>query len=389
MTRVVVTGIGALTPLGNTFNASWQGLIEGRSGIDKYFDILDTPYLSGRLRDFDPLQFMSSKEVQRLDPFAQYAMSAAHMAVDDASLKLNKHCAVIIGSSRGGIMSMEKSFTQAHPSPYLMPASTISVAASYIAQTFKLTGHCLGISNACSSGANAVGEAYRLIKHGYASTAICGGADAPICRVCLMGYKSSKVMSMKKSSMPFDAGRDGFILSEGACVLILEEMEQALSRGASIYGEIIGYVNSTDGFDPVRPDADAQAGAIKTALMQCGLDGHEIDFINAHAASTKIGDQTEALAINQVFGEVRVTANKSATGHMLAASGAFEIAATSASIKYSIIPPTINIENIDPKCNINVILQRLNTPVKTAISNSFGFGGLNAVIVLREFTYKT
>jgi 3-oxoacyl-[acyl-carrier-protein] synthase II len=164
--------------------------------------------------------------------------------------------------------------------------------------------------------------------------------------------------------------------------MMLEELEQAQSRGARIYAEIIGYVNSTDGFDPVKPDINAQAKSMKTALMSCGLATHDIDLINAHAASTKIGDQTEASAINQVFGAVRVTANKSATGHMLAASGAFEIASSASSIKYSLIPPTINIKNIDPKCDINVILRRISTPVKTAISNSFGFGGLNAVIVL-------
>ena len=389
MKRVVITGIGALTPLGNSFKESWQGLINGNSGIAEYRDLLKTPYLAGRLKDYDPLKYMSAKELNRLDPFAQYALAASHMAIVDASLTLSleQQSAVIIGSSRGGIMLIEQACGSAskRTSPYLMPATTISMAASYIAQTFRLRGHCLGISNACSSGANAVGEGYRLIKDGYASLVICGGTDAPISKVCLMGYKSSKVMSRGISCRPFDRDRDGFILSEGACVMMLEGLDHAIKRGAEIYAEIIGYVNSTDGVSPVRPDFDGQVMAMKAALNQSGLQAQDIDLINAHAASTKIGDVVEADAINNLFGKTPVTANKSATGHMLAASGAFEIAATSASIKYSVIPPTINIENLDPRCDINVIIKKIDTPTTIALSNSFGFGGLNSVIVLKEF----
>lgn len=390
MKRVVITGIGALTPLGNTFEESWQGLIDGRSGIDMYPEILETPICLGRLKDYDPLRYMSAKETHRLDRFVQYALASALMASEDASLSdIDKQTAVIIGSSRGGIMSIDKACRDntLRASPYLMPATTISMAASYIAQNFGLNGHCLGISNACSSGANAVGEGYRLIAHGYAARAICGGTDAPICPICILGYRSGKMMSMK-SSRPFDRDRDGFILSEGACVIILEDLEKAITRGARIYAEIIGYTNTADGFDMVKPNPDTQAFTMRAALIQSGLSIKDIDLISAHAAGTKTGDQSEASAINAVFGVLdpmaAVTANKAATGHMLAASGTFEIAALSASINHSIIPPTINLKNIDLNCLIHVILNKINTPINTALSNSFGFGGLNCVIVIKK-----
>lgn len=407
MKRVVITGIGAVTPLADNFHDSWELVKAGTSGIGRTTKF-DTSHLKwqvgGEIEKFNPGLYLSRKEILRLDQFIQYATATALMAIQD-SLLTPQHSSlvsggVLIGSSRGGISTMERELRKLFSStlnlqpstvsPYLMPSTTISMAASHIAQKLGIKGPCLGISNACASGTNAIGEAFRMIRYGQPDLIIAGGTDAPLCRFCIEGYGSSGALS-KNMSRPFDRNRDGFVLAEGACVLVLEEYASALKRNAKIYGEIIGYSNTTDAYHITKPDMEGEARAMLTALEDAGIGPATVDYINAHATSTLIGDKTEAAAIKKVFKghrNVPVSSIKSMTGHMLAASGAFETACTMMSIQEGVIPPTINITEKDPACDINVITKKTETMVDTAISNSFGFGGVNAVIVLKRVKDK-
>jgi 3-oxoacyl-[acyl-carrier-protein] synthase II len=431
--RVVITGIGAITPLANDFLKSWELLKSGKSAINRItkFDPLDCRWkAAGEVKGFEPELYLSKKEILRLDPFVHYAVAAAAMAVEDAGLissnklqvtsnelndlKLNSnqnsslvtrhpslnYAGVIIGSSRGGITTIERELHNLYGSrftvhgsrisPYLMPSTTISMAASYAAQKLGIKGYCLGISNACASGTNAIGEAYRLIKNGYLNIMLAGGVEAPICRFCVEGYGISGALSAlnnPSASRPFDKKRDGFVIAEGACIMVLESYESAVKRNANIYAEIIGYGNTTDAFHITKPDANGETAAILAALKEAEILPEKIDYINAHGTSTPLGDKTEAKAILKAFkkaSDIPVSAIKSGTGHMLAASGAFEAACTAMSIKEGIVPPTINITDKDPECDINVITKKIKADIKTAITNSFGFGGVNAVIVLKR-----
>jgi 3-oxoacyl-[acyl-carrier-protein] synthase II len=429
MNRVVVTGIGAASPLGNSFSKSWESTTTGLSGIAPItkFDVSDIRWkVAGELKGFDAERYLSKKEINRLDPFVHYAVAAAMMAAGDAGLikqsSVNSHqslvktndqwlitsdrsvnssldsAGVIIGSSRGGISTIEKELQKIYSplityhisrtSAYLMPSTTISMASSYVAQKLGIKGYCLGISNACASGTSAVGEAWRLIRSGYKGPVLCGGTEAPICRICVEGYGSSGALSNVNdysASRPFDRTRDGFVLSEGACILVLEDYECALKRGARIYGEITGYGNTSDAFHQTIPDPEGEARAIKMALDEAGLRPEDIDFINAHGTSTTIGDKVETKAIKLSFGKkahhIPVTSIKSLTGHMLAASGALEAAFTLMCMNEGIIPPTINLKERDPECDLDYVTQLRRAEIKFAISNSFGFGGVNAVLV--------
>jgi 3-oxoacyl-[acyl-carrier-protein] synthase II len=276
-------------------------------------------------------------------------------------------------------------------SPYLMPATTISMASSYVAQKLGCHGACLGISNACASGTNAVGEAFRRVKFGLENLVFCGGAEAPVCRLCIEGYGSAGALSEindATASRPFDRTRDGFVLSEGACVLVLEEYGQARRRGARIYGEIIGYGNTSDAFHQTVPSPDGEARAIQNALAEAGLKPEDIGYINAHGTATLIGDRVETQALKGALGRaafsIPVTSVKSMTGHMLAASGAFEAAALLAGMNESVIPPTINLKEKDPECDLDYVTELREATIEYAVSNSFGFGGVNAVLVFRN-----
>jgi len=421
MKKVVITGIGAVTPLADNFHDSWKLVKAGTSGIDGItkFDCSNLKWrVAGEIKKFNPEQYLTKKEILHLDPFIHYSTSAALMAIEDSSLLTNHSSLVsggaIIGSSRGGITTIEKAIKGTVPdlrtersgvplyragvesglspssaqrlSSYLMPSTTISMAASHIAQKIGIKGPCLGISNACASGTNAIGEAFRMIRYGQAGLILAGGTDAPLCGFCIQGYGSSGALS-RNFSRPFDRERDGFVLAEGACVLVLEEYSAALKRNARIYGEIIGYSNTTDAFHITKPDMEGEARAMLTALEDAGIEPAMVDYINAHGTSTLIGDKTEAAAIKKVFKDrcdVPVSSIKSMTGHMLAASGAFETACTVMSIQEGVIPPTINISGKDPECDINVITEKTEITMDIAISNSFGFGGVNAVLVLKK-----
>ncbi|MEK6581667.1 MAG: beta-ketoacyl-[acyl-carrier-protein] synthase II [Nitrospirota bacterium] len=421
MKKVAVTGIGAVSPLGNSFEASWEAAKKGVSGIAPVtrFDASGIKWkVAGELKGFDASQYLSQKEISHLDPFVQYAVAASMMAVEDAGLarqlsaisyqlsekdfrpKTNDYLTaggVIIGSSRGGITTIENALALSSQlsakrlSAFLMPSTSIGMAASYVAQKLGIKGYSLGISNACASGANAIGEACRLIKSGYAGPVLAGGAEAPVCRLCIEGYGVSGALSKindSSASRPFDRTRDGFVLAEGACVLVLEDYEAALKRGAQIYGEIIGYGNTTDAYHMTRPNPEGEARAISTAIKEAGINIKDIDYISAHATSTPLGDKAETEAIKIAFGkkatEIPVSSVKSMTGHMLSASGAFEAAITLMSMREGIITPAINLKEKDTECNLNYVTEIKKAGIKNAISNSFGFGGVNAVLVFKR-----
>lgn len=404
MNRVVVTGIGAISPIGNSLHQAWVRAKKGESGITPVtrFDVADIPWkVAGTVKDFHADRYLSLKEMKRLDSFAHYAIAASVMAAEDASLSgsdLLRPAGVIIGSSRGGISAIEKALQRKYlscssrkPAPisaYLMPSTTISMASSYVAQKLGVAGHCLGLSNACASGLNAIGEAYRLIKSGYRFPILCGGAEAPVCLTCMEGYGISGALSQgtgPSASRPFDRTRDGFVLSEGACILILEPYESALKRGAGIYGEIIGYGNTTDSYHQTIPSAEGEGRAIQSALDEAALKPDDIHFISAHGTSTRLGDKTETEAIKRVFGNhaysIPITSLKSITGHMLAASGALEAALTLLSLKEGVITPTAHLRERDPECDLDIVTECRNIRMQYALSQSFGFGGLNAVVV--------
>jgi 3-oxoacyl-[acyl-carrier-protein] synthase II len=412
MKRVVVTGIGAVSPLGNSFYESWNAAKAGLSGIGPVtrFDTSEIKWkVAGEIKGFDTNRYLSKKEINRLDPFVHYAVAAAVMATEDAGLissnlllvtlhSLLNSGGVIIGSSRGGISTLERSIVNSHLNPhpsrvsaYLMSSTTISMASSCVAQKIGIYGYCLGISNACASGTNAIGEAYRLVRSGYKGPVLCGGAEAPLCRICVEGYGVSGALSKVKdssASRPFDRTRDGFVLSEGACILVLENYESAMKRGARIYGEIIGYGNTTDAFHQTIPTPHGEAKAMKLAIEDAGLNPEDLNYINAHATSTPLGDKTETEAIKMVFGEkagkIPVSSLKSMTGHMLAGSGALEAAFTLLSMKEGVITPTINLKAHDPECDLDHVKQTREAEIDVALSNSFGFGGVNAVLVFRR-----
>jgi len=409
--RVVITGIGAVTPLGNTFGESWDAALEGRSGlapVSRFHADGLAWQLAGELRQFDPRIFLSEKESAHFDPFVQYAVAAASMAASDAGVATGEYLSaggVIIGSSRGGISTLERAVAVLSGaergagrgkgrrlSPYLMPATTISAAPSFCSQKIGTRGHCLGISNACASGSNAVGEAFRLIRAGYNGPMLAGGTEAPVCRLCIEGYGSSGALSKgadPSSSRPFARGRDGFVLSEGACILVLEDLGNALKRDARIYAEIIGYGNTVDAYHLTKPDSNGEAGAISAALQDAGISAAAVGYINTHGTSTVLGDAAESRALQQVFASrisaIPASALKSMTGHMLAASGALETAFTAVTLQTGIIPPTINLEERDETCHLNIVTRKADVSCRTAITQSFGFGGVNAVLVLRKF----
>lgn len=424
MDRVVVTGIGAVTPLGNTFRESWKAAEAGKTGIGPItrFDTRLLPWkMAGEIKGFEAADFLGPKGIKRTDPFVHFAVAASVMAAEDAGLiresrGLTGHFkgrnrdylrsgGIVIGSSRGGISTIERTLLKVtpsvpgdtpafalRPSPYLMPATTVGMAASYGAQILGIRGHCLGISNACSSGLNAIGEAFRLLRGGYEGPVLAGGAEAPVCRLCVEGYGVSRALSRGKdssASRPFAASRDGFVLAEGSCILVLERLDEAIRRNASIYCEITGYGDTTDAFHQTRPDAKGEVRAIRQAVADAGVRPEEIDYANAHGTSTVLGDKAEAEALTSVFGKntssVPVSALKSMTGHMLAASGSLETAFTSMSLKEGTIPPTLNVSGRDSCCNISLVKKVTRRKIRLALTNSFGFGGVNAALLLKRF----
>ncbi len=404
MDSVVITGIGALSPLGATFSSSWETLCQGWSGTTLVRG--DRQPTAGVASDFDESRFFPAREMRRLDRFAQMAVAASLMAAEDSGLSTdpgNSHLpggGVIIGSSRGGITRIEEAVFALSAaaragrrilSPYLMPSTTISMAASYTAQRLGIRGYSLGISNACASGTNAIGEAFRLIRSGFTGPVFAGGAEAPLSRICIEGYAAAGALSRQTHThgpMPFSAGRDGFVLSEGACVLVLERLDHALARGAPIYAEIAGYGNSVDAFHQTQPSVAGELKAMHLALASAGLSPADIDLICAHGTGTRLGDAVEAEAISALldgnYAETPVCALKAATGHMLAASGAFETACAAMALHDGMIPPTAGRGDPDPDIGLNIPAETVSADLRSVLVNSFGFGGVNAVLALKR-----
>lgn len=406
--RVVITGLGAITPLGNDIGATWEALKSGLSGVAAItkFDASAFPSrIAGEVKDFDPLRFMTAKEVHKTDPFIQYALASALMAVEDSRLPINRqsanHTGVLVGSGRGGVMTSERNmlaFLNKGPkavSPFYTPMSLVNMASGYISMKLGAKGPCLDVSTACATGTHAIGEAMKIIQRGDADVMIAGGSEAALTPLILAGFCQAKALSRRngepgKASRPFDRDRDGFVLAEGAGVLVLEEMGHAEKRGAKIYAELAGYGLSSDAYHYTQPDpeADGPARAMSMALADAGMGPEAIDYINAHGTSTQSNDRIETLAVRKAFGihskKLAVSSIKSMLGHMLGAAGAVEAAITALSLRDGTIPPTINYDHPDPACDLDYVPNTARKrDIKSALSNSLGFGGINASLVIR------
>jgi len=409
--RVVITGIGVVTPVGSNLEVFWQNLLAGRSGIAPVtrFDAtrFDTK-IGGEVKDFKPELFMPLKETRRTDRFTQYAVGAAKMALADSHLDLSKediHCiGVLIGSGIGGMETIEEQarvLFERGPervSPFMIPMLIINMASGYVSMLLGVKGPNLSVVTACATATHALGEAARIIEHGDAEVMIAGGSEAAITELGYAGFCSMRAMSTRnhepeRASRPFDRGRDGFVMGEGAGVCILESLEHALARDARIYCEIAGYGITGDAYhmSAPAPDGEGATRAMLAALRDAGLRPDQVDYINAHGTSTLAGDKCETAAVKTVFGEharkLAISSTKSMTGHLLGAAGAVETAVCALAIRDQAVPPTINYEEPDPECDLDYVPnQARSMKVDVCLNNSLGFGGHNAAIILRRFS---
>jgi 3-oxoacyl-[acyl-carrier-protein] synthase II len=407
--RVVITGIGMVTPLGNTTETTWRALLQGSSGVRRITKFDASAFscrIAGELKGFDPLAFMSRKEAHRTDPFIQYALAAALMAVEHSGLSISDSAfriGVLVGSGRGGVSTSEQNMAALQAggpkavSPFFTPMSLVNMASGYISMKLGAKGPCLDVSTACATGTHALGEAMKIIQRSDADVMIAGGSEAAITPLILAGFSRAKALSLRndapeKASRPFDRQRDGFVLSEGAGVLVLEEQRHAENRGATILAELAGYGLSSDAYHITRPgpDGEGSARAMTLALADAVVHPDDIGYLNAHGTSTIQNDRIETLAIKKTFNDyarkLSISSSKSMLGHMLGAAGAVEAAVTAIALSQGIIPPTTNLEHPDPECDLDYVP---NTPrrqkVKAALSNSLGFGGINAALVLKHY----
>ncbi|EGD52941.1 3-oxoacyl-(acyl-carrier-protein) synthase 2 [Thermoanaerobacter ethanolicus JW 200] len=409
MNRVVVTGVGVITPLGNTVEKFWNSLINGESGIDTVtkFDVSEFPTkVAAEVKDFEPTLYIDKKEARRMDRFIQFAVASAKLALEDSQIDLSKvdlnRFGVIYGTGIGGIETFEnqmKIMYEKGPgkvSPFFIPMMIANMAAGQIAITFGLKGINETIVNACASSTNAIGEAFKAIQRGDADLIVTGGTEAAITPMSFAGFCAMKAMSTnedpKKASRPFDLNRDGFVMGEGSASLILESLEHAQKRGAKIYAEIIGYGATDDAYHITAPapEGEGAARAMEAALKDGKVSFDMIDYINAHGTSTEYNDKFETMAIKKVFKDhaykLYVSSIKSMLGHLLGAAGAVEAVATVLTIKNGIIPPTINYETPDPECDLNYVPnEAIEKEVNYAISNSLGFGGHNGTLLFKKF----
>ena len=407
--RVVITGIGLLTPLGLDRESSWQALLAGKSGIGPItkFDASNhSCRIAGELCGFDPLVAMNKKEARRTDAFTHYAVAASREALADSGYEISianaDRIGVYIGSGIGGLQLLEDQHTiltergARRVSPFFIPGMILNMAAGQVSILCGAKGPNMSCATACATGTHAIGESTRLIRDGYADAMIAGGAEAVITPLAVAGFCSMKALSTRndepeKASRPFDSGRDGFVMGEGAGIVILEEREAALARGANVYAEIVGYGLSGDAFHISSPskDGDGPIRSMRGALASGGIEPGEVDYINAHGTSTPAGDRIEIMAIHKVFGpharELVCSSTKSMTGHLLGAAGGLETAIVALAIRDGQVPPTINHDDPDPECEIDCVpnVARSKT-INIALNNSFGFGGTNATIVLRR-----
>lgn len=408
--RVVVTGIGLITPLGNGTQETWNALINGKSGIGPItrFDATDqASQIAAEVKDFNPELWFEKKQVKNLDAFVQYAVAAADIAWKSSGLSITDQnvdrVGVITGCGMGGLPTIEEYHSvlqQKGPrkiTPFFIPRVIPNMPSGHISMRIGCKGPNLTQTTACAAGTHAVGEAFRHIAYGDCDIAITGGAESVICPLAVGGFSAMKALSTRNddpttASRPFDRDRDGFVISEGAGMMVLEELESAKQRGATIYAEIIGYGQSSDAYHIAAPPEDGEGAArcMAAALRDAGLNPSDVDYINAHGTSTPLNDKCETQAIKTVFGEhaykLMISSTKSMTGHMLGAAGGIEAAFTALTLHNGIIPPTANLRTPDPDCDLDYVpLTARETAVTTAMSNSFGFGGTNGVVIFRRF----
>jgi beta-ketoacyl-acyl-carrier-protein synthase II len=407
--RVVVTGMGAVSPLGIGVDALWEGLIQGRSGVGPITSFDASRFstrIAAEVKDFNPTDFMDRKDARRMDRFAQFAVAGARMALEDASISDNvdwERVGVLIGSGIGGIHTFEeqcRNLFEKGPdrvSPFFVPMMIPDIASGQVSILIGAKGHNACTVTACASGSHSIGDAFRVIQRGQADIMVTGGTEAAVSPLSMAGFCAARTLSTRndepeRASRPFDKDRDGFVLGEGAGILILEELEHAKARGARIYAELIGYASTGDAYHITAPapEGDGARRAMLAALKDAGVDPSEVEYINAHGTSTEYNDKFETMAIKGVFQEhayrIPVSSTKSMTGHLLGAAGGVEAIAVCKTLYEQIIPPTINYETPDPECDLDYVPNKARKqPVRVAISNSFGFGGHNAVLVFRRY----
>lgn len=409
--RVVITGLGTVTPVGCDTKTFWSAVCQGKSGIKtiKGFDTTDhAVHFGGEIQDFDPTLWFDQKQIRRLDPFVQYAFAASKMAVDDSGLDFSKEdptrMGVIIGSGMGGLHEVESQHSvlmkrgPSRVSPFMITKLMINAASGFVGIQYGLQGPNLGVVSACATAAHAIGEAFRLLQRGDAEVVISGGSEAVITPLGVAAFSTMKALSTRNSepqaaSRPFDRDRDGFVLAEGAGVVILEELEHAQKRGAHIYAEVLGYGLSSDGSHMAAPEPSGRGAiyAMESALKDARCSIEDVSYINAHATSTPLGDEIEATAINTVFnkhaGKVPMSSTKSMMGHLLGAAGSVELIVCVLGIRDGVAPPTINCENPDPKCHgLDLVPNSAReVDINIAMSNSFGFGGHNVSLLVGRF----
>jgi 3-oxoacyl-[acyl-carrier-protein] synthase II len=410
--RVVITGLGMVSPLGNTVDETWQGMIDGRSGVGPItrFDASEYPArIAGEVKGFDIREFIDKREARKMDPFSHYAVAASLQAMKDASLSPEsfdpERIGVVLGVGIGGFETLENSYEAlflkgpARVPPMTIPKHIANEGPGNVAIALNAQGPCYALTTACSSATDAIGSAYRLVKDGFSDIMVTGGVEACITKLAVMGFSVIQALATNfndrptQASRPFDARRSGFVIGEGAGIFTIESLEHATARGARIYAEIVGNGMTCDAQHLTAPHTEGRGAiqAMRMALREAGLEPEDVDYINAHGTSTPINDPFETRAIKAVFGDhayrVKVSSTKSMTGHCIGATGGIEAIACVKTITEGIIPPTINQEEPDPECDLDYVPnEAIAQPVKVAMSNTFGFGGHNGVLILKEFS---
>jgi 3-oxoacyl-[acyl-carrier-protein] synthase II len=407
--RVVVTGIGALTPIGNSAPETWENALKGVNGIDKITRIDNSEYnvhVAGELKDFNIEDYMDKKEARRMDRFTQYAMVASDEAVKDSGIEITddnrERIGVWIGSGIGGIQALEDGFKVLYErgprrvSPFFVPMMIPDMASGQVSIKHGLKGPNGATVTACATGTNSIGEAFKFIERGQADAMVTGGTEAPITRMGVAGFQANKALTTaddpNKASRPYSKGRDGFVIGEGAGIVMLEELEHAKARGAKIYGEVVGYGTTGDAHHITAPAEEGEGGAraMIEAMKDAGIDPNEIGYVNGHGTSTQYNDLFETIAIRNVFKDhaynLLVNSTKSMTGHLLGGTGGMEAIITVLSLRDGKVHPTINLDNPDPECDLNYVTEgAVEADIRYAISNSFGFGGHNASLVFKKY----
>ncbi len=410
--KVVITGIGVITPIGKDLASFWDSLKNGRSGIDRIssFDTTDLDCkIAGQVKDFDAASYFNNpKDVRRTDRFTQFAMAAAKMAMADSGIDLEKvdrtRFGTIVGSGIGGLQTLCDQHTilmnkgPKRISPFMIPMMISNMASGLVSMEFGLGGPNFSTTSACATSCHAIGEAWRMIQHGEADIILCGGSEATVVPIGMAGFSAMKALSTRndepqRASRPFDKDRDGFVMGEGGGILVIEELEHAKARGARIYAEIAGYGLSADAYHMTSPlpEGEGAARCMQMALEKSGIKPEEVDYVNAHGTSTGLGDVCETKAIKAVFGDhakngLMVSSTKSMTGHLLGAAGVVEMAACVLALTQGIVPPTINLDDPDPECDLDYVPKvAREKKVRVALNNSFGFGGHNATLIAKAY----